>query len=136
MSNIETIKSFNALAEEFFSRMEQTFPDETKITIYKNIFLGMKINIKKPVEMFMETLLPYGKEIMTRDEEFFMQKEHVDKAQSFSGKMGLVDRWINLSDGTKNSIWQYVQNLYILGLSALELNEILDSVAKHFKNQI
>lgn len=128
--SIEVVKAFNSLAEEFFGRLEHRFPDENKIVVYKMAFLNLKTNIRKPVEMFMETLIPFGKEILAHDDSFFKQENIVDRAESFSGKLGLLDRWENLTKQTQESIWTYVQNLYILGLSALGMDDELGKIAK------
>jgi hypothetical protein len=122
-------KQFNDMAETFLSKMEKTFPNESKIRIYKQQFaLVQMMNSKKPVEMFMENMLPFGEKILSRDEMFFKQDEFVNNAESISGKMGLITYWDTMSDTTKKSIWEYIQGLYILGMASLGKNEELQEM--------
>lgn len=124
--------SFNNLAETFLSRMEETFPNESKIKVYKQKFLLVQsINSKKPVEMFMENMYPFGEKILLRDEMFFKRDEFVNNAESISGKMGLISYWDSINQRTKNSIWEYIQGLYILGMGSMGLNkELQDMIIK------
>jgi hypothetical protein len=123
-------KQFNDLAETFLSRMEETFPNEPKIKIYRQQFsVVQSMNSRKPVEMFMENMFPFGEKILRKDEMFFKKDEFVNAAESISGKMGLIKYWDTISDQTKNSIWEYIQGLYILGMASLgyqaELQELI-----------
>jgi len=121
---------FNDLAETFLSRMQETFPNESKIKIYRQQFgLVQSMNSKKPVEMFMENMFPFGEKILRRDEMFFKKDEFVGAAESISGKMGLIAYWDSINEQTKNNIWEYIQGLYILGMASLgyqkELQEMM-----------
>ena len=63
---------FNKMAAEFLSKMAVAFPDEQKITVYRQQFDILRMmNQKKPVEMFMENLMPFGEQILTKNEIFF-----------------------------------------------------------------
>ncbi len=120
---------FNAMATTFLSRMEETFPQEPKVKLYRNQFaLVQGMNSRKPVEMFIENLEPFGQKILTRDEQFFKQDEFVNAAESISGKMGLIKYWDTLNDKTKNSIWEYMQGLYILGMASIGKNKELQEM--------
>lgn len=122
-------KQFNSLAHTFLSRMEETFPTETKIKVYRQQFIIIQeMNSKTPVEMFMESMIDYGEQILTKDEKFFKQDQFVNAAESISGKMGLIAHWDTISDKTKDSIWEYIQGLYILGMSSLGKGEELQKV--------
>jgi hypothetical protein len=111
---------FNKLANEFLSKMEISFPNEQKIKVYKQQYEFLQMmNSKKPVEMFMENMMPFGEQILLKDEMFFKQDEFVNSAESISGKMGLINYWGSMNDHTKNSIWEYVQGLYMLGMGSL-----------------
>lgn len=126
MANFET---FNNHAELFLKRMEETFPDETKIRVYRQKFdMVRTINSRKPVEMFMYNMLPYGEKILSRDETFFKQDEFVNNAESISGKMGLIKYWDTMNPKTKDSIWEFIQGLYILGMGSLGLQEDLQTM--------
>jgi hypothetical protein len=122
---------FNNMASTFLSRMEETFPHEQKIKLYRQQFaLVQEMNSKKPVEMFIENMYEYGDQILSKDENFFKQKHFVNKAESISEKMGLVQYWDTMNQQTKNAIWEYIQGLYILGMSCLDKTNELQIVIK------
>ncbi len=110
-------KSFNDHASLFLKRMHETFPQEKKIIAYRAKFdIVSSMDTKKPVEMFMESMLPYGDAILSRDENFFKQDYFVNKAESISQKMGLIDYYEKMDKDTRNTIWEYIQGLYIMGM--------------------
>jgi len=122
---------FNTLALTFLNRMEETFPQEPKVRLYRQQFILVKdMNFKKPVEMFVENMEPFGEQILSKDELFFKQDTFVNSAQSISGKMGLIKYWDSLNDKTKDAIWEFVHALYVLGMSCLgktkELQEVIN----------
>jgi hypothetical protein len=133
---MDPFKKFNDQAIEFLSRMIVTFPSEVKIRQYKLLFEHIKSSDnKKPVEMFMSSLEPYGFQIMSKDEKFFKSNECVNKAESISGRLGLIDVWESIPKDTKNSIWSYIQNLYVIGMKALGKDEDLKAIIKLVNNR-
>jgi hypothetical protein len=128
------LTSFNTLAEEFFDKMIKLFPNEKKIRGYQLGFkAAKKYNNKKPVEMFMNNLLPFGKQIIHRDETFFKQDEYIDHVQNLSGKMGLIKYWDDMSKENQNSIWEYMQSLYMLGMNIIGRKNELMFIMKNNK---
>jgi hypothetical protein len=130
---MDNFKQFNIQAHEFLSKMVLTFPEEPKAATYKLMFENIqKINSRLPVEMFMSNLQPFGLQIMSKDEYFFKQDQYVNQVESISGKMGLIKHWSSLPLVTKDSIWDYMQILYVLGMKALgqteELNKLLTTL--------
>jgi hypothetical protein len=68
------------------------------------------------MENFMQSVGPYSQHIMSKDDSFFLNNPEVFK------DFKLNNIWtLDVSDTTKNAIWQYLQTLYILGntISAL-----------------
>jgi hypothetical protein len=130
-----TCNNFNNHAELFLRRMQETFPEEPKIKLYRQKFEMVRtINSRKPVELFMENLKPFGEQILSENEIFFKQDECVGSAENISGKMGLIKYWDSLNDVTKKSIWEFTKGLYVLGMSCLghsdELQELMSKI-KH-----
>lgn len=126
-----TFQQFNTYATEFLNRMVHTFPDEKKIQVYLFKFETLKLmNSRKPVEMFMDNIYPFGEQIMTHNEDFFKKDEFVNSAENISGKIGLVDHWDSINDETKNAIWEYIKGLYILGMACLGKEEELQTLLK------
>jgi hypothetical protein len=125
------LSSFNSVANEFIDKMIVAYPCEPKLKLCKTVYLATKkYNNKKPLEFFMATLLPYGEEIVRRNEHFFKQDDLVDKAQTFTGQTGLCDYWEQMTPENKSYVWEYIQTLYILGMKILgkeeELRQIMD----------
>jgi hypothetical protein len=120
------------MATTFLAKMEQTFPHEPKIKLYRQQFaLVQGMNSRKPVEMFMESMYDYGEQILSKDEKFFKQDQFVNKAESISEKMGLIQYWESMTTQTKNSIWEYMTGLYILGMASLgHQKELQDLIQK------
>lgn len=132
-----SVTEFNKYAKEFLTRMEQSFPNEPKIKQYNFMFDTVRqMNSRKPVEFFMDGLAPYGIQVMSKDESFFKQDQYVKNVESLSGKMGLIKYWETMPNETKESIWKYIQALYVLGMGALgrrdELKIILSKVHSGF----
>ena len=110
-------KRFNDHAEIFLRRMHETFPHEKKIVSYQAKFdMVSSMDGKKPVEMFMDSMFPYGEQILSRDENFFKQDYFVNKAESISQKMGLVNYYDSMNQETRDTIWEYIQGLFIMGM--------------------
>lgn len=127
---MDPFAKFNHEAFEFLKKMAVTFPEEIKIRQYKMMFEQIRLyNPKKPVELFMGMMQPYGLQIMTKDEKYFKNDDCVSAAESMSESLGLVDIWDSIPHVTKESIWAYIQQLYVIGMKAsgreAELKEIL-----------
>lgn len=129
------LTNFNKMAEEFLERLVEYFPQEDKIRTYRVKFLLLKkLNNKKPVEMFMENLEPFGLQIINRDEDFFKKPSHVNHVENISGKIGLVDYWESTDSETQNSIWEFIKSLYLLGMNAIGKHDELIQIIKNNKN--
>ena len=127
---------FNEQAEEFLLKMIQTFPNEPKARDMKfNFDIARMANARNPVSIFMEYLEPYGLQIMSKDEQFFMKDQYVNKVESLSGKMGLIQHWSALVPETKNSIWSYFQILYVLGMQTFNKKEELTKILSQIHNK-
>lgn len=116
----ESIVAFNKEAHNFLTNMCKTFPDEIRLRSYRLTFdTLLKHDFRQPVRMFMESLEPYGLEILTKDEAYFKDPLCVGAVETLTGKLGLVDYWDKMSQGTQTAIWDYFQVLYVHGMKAL-----------------
>lgn len=122
MNNSPTtvIEEFNKTMEEFINKMILQFPQETKLKTYYSAYKVTKIYDKTmPIKIFMGGCLQFTEQIKSRDTEFFAKRkafvDKIQKASSFSDDIGLVNYWENLSDNSKNAIWDYVQTLFVMG---------------------
>ena len=99
---------------QFLDELQQTFPEEPKIKKYAMSYdLMRKANARKCVDTYMKGCAPHSDKIMSKDEAFFL--ESADDIEVLAG-LNLKKHWTSdLSENTKNAIWQYLQTLYILG---------------------
>lgn len=138
--SVEILKDFNNILNEFICKMSKTFPQEPKIKIYYRMFdMAKRFNPILPMRVFMGGCMLFEDQIKTRDSEFFLTHEKfVNKCvsySSFSDDMGLKNHWGELSDSTKQNIWDYIQTLYVLGEKYINndsiiLSEIQDTYMK------
>lgn len=134
-----TTNAFNDMMQQFLDELVLTFPNEKKLAKYQATFILLrKASPKKPLNEFMESVTPYANHLMQKDEEFF--KTHAAEVP-FLDDLDIKRLWNSeLSDSTKNAIWQYLQTLYILGttLNALppETLSMIESVATQCASQI
>ena len=105
-------QAFNSMMEEFINELIETFPEEKSLKLYKTQFETLKkANPRKVVEGFMSAIAPYTEFIQKRDEMIF---ERTDI--EFLNKLNISKWWTpELSDNTKNAIWQYLSTLMMLG---------------------
>ena len=110
---MSTIGAFNDMMEQFLEELVQTFPEEPAMKKYQVSFDMMKMGNKRAVmEYFMGNISPHASRIMARDETFFL--ENTEIVQDFN--IGSI--WTDsISVNTKSAIWQYMQTLYMLGMT-------------------
>lgn len=138
MANI--IKEFNKTLEEFIIKLSNQFPTETKIKVYLNTFRVTKMyNAQVPLKIYMGGCLNFKEQIKNRDSDFFINRkqfvERVKNCTSFADDIGLVDHWLNLSDESKKSIWDYIQTLFVMGEMYINNNtELMNNINNIYNN--
>lgn len=107
-----TVKTWNDMLEAFLNELEQTFPEEASIKKYHATFdLLVKTNNRIALEQWSAGTSPYQQQIMEKDEKIFLS----DEGPPILREMNIHTHWNNdLSENTKNAIWQYVSTLTIL----------------------
>lgn len=134
-----TTNAFNDMMQQFLDELVLTFPDEKKLAKFQSTFMIVrKATPKKPLKEFMESVTPYANHLMQKNDEFF--KTHASEIP-FLEDLDIPRLWnSDLSENTKNAIWQYLQTLYILGttLSALpqETISMIETVAQQCASQL
>tara|TARA_Y100000741_G_C18262025_1_gene560824 strand:- start:345 stop:830 length:486 start_codon:yes stop_codon:yes gene_type:complete len=114
----EIIK-FNDLFEEFLEKIITAFPND-KLKTYRRGFLLLKTTSPTiPVNLFMAGCINFKKEIIARDDVFFLKNNNIqEKAKmfgNFTDDCGLDTYWNELSKTTKKAVWDYIQSLFVLG---------------------
>jgi hypothetical protein len=128
-----TLSTFNEMMEQFLTELVQTFPEEKAVKTYLAAFeMTKKANARMCLQEFMSSITPYAQSIMARDEAFFI--EHNEEIP-FVNELNLKEHWNDsLSENTKSAIWQYLQTLYMMGMTINALPDetlaMIESVAK------
>jgi hypothetical protein len=99
---------FNKVMHDFLVDLTDVFPENDNIQKSLETFNDLvRVNFKKPQKMFMETVGKYADKIVKRDETMF----DVLKFPGFSFKSIWTD---DISKGTKDAIWDYLNQLIYL----------------------
>jgi len=112
-----SVTAFNDMLEQFIDELRQTFPGESGIKKYQASFeIFRKSNPRKCVETFMNAISPYANEITSKNEAFF------ERDLDFLKDLSIKSNWTpDLSQTTKDAIWQYLQTLYMLGTTIVAI---------------
>ena len=105
------MSSFNDIMRQFLSDLASVFPEDIAINSSLESFEDIvRINFKKPAQMFAETIGPHLVKIMHHDESVF---DEIDMPGVDFKKLWKSD----ISDNTKNAIFCYLKQLLILSVS-------------------
>lgn len=116
--------------------MIKTFPDKTKLKIWHLHFKTSKrFDPKAPMEYFIRPLMDMGVQILTKDEHFFKKEEYVGAVEGFSEQTGLVDIWDSTTPEVKDSIWGYIQSLYVIAMNGIGETEKLGEIVASLRQQ-
>ena len=117
--SVSYIKIFNQVVDEFFRELIDIFPEENKIKVNYNLFQTMcKTNVRKSCNDFMLGSIPYLEKIAMRDEEFFTGNDKPELLKS----MNIEKVWTpELSQNTKNAIWNYIKSFFTVGIKIIEM---------------
>ena len=121
------------MMDQFMVELKQTFPEEKALGKYYTGFdLLKKSNPRKCVVGFMEEITQYASQVMSKDENFFLDESN--KLPAILDEMHIRTHWPEISQNTKDAIWQYLQTLYMLGTTIVnipvETLNMIESVAK------
>lgn len=139
-NNKNILNEFNKTLDEFINKMILQFPEETKLKTYYSAFKVTKMYDKSiPIKIFMGGCLNFSEQIKNRDTKFFEKRPQfvnkIVKASSFSDDIGLGNYWSNLTESSKNAIWDYIQTLFIMGQMYINKDKnIIEKINKVYNN--
>lgn len=109
-----TTGAFCDMLEQFCDELTQTFPDQGTFKRYKaTVEITRKVNPRKVVNTYMDSVSPYSQKLMAKDETFFTDDA---KNMDVISDLDICAIWTpDLSENTKSAIWQYLQSLYLIG---------------------
>jgi hypothetical protein len=118
------------MMEHFVDELVQTFPDVPNFKRYQMVLqMARKTNPRKIMTTFMESVSPHASKIMSKDETIWSNEA---LTIDFLKELQINTIWTpELSNNTKDAIWQYLQTLYILGTTISMLpQDTLDMIEK------
>ena len=124
-----SISAWNDMMAQFINELHSTFPEEKAIKKYQTSFdLLRKSNPRKCVEGYMAEVTSVQEKIMSKDESFFLDPSTIKS--ELIRELNISKYWTpELSQNTKDAIWQYLQTLYILGTTITMIpQETLNSI--------
>ena len=109
---MSSVQAFISVMDEFLNELQKTFPEEKKIAVYYNSFKTMKkTNPRIILDSFMAEASKRADKITERDESYFLSGE-----DEFMNEINVKKWWTaELSQTTKDAIWQYINTLFVLG---------------------
>lgn len=111
-----SILRFNKTINKFLEELQKILPNEKDITIFQSqIDVTLMFDESKVLKSFIQFVLPYRKQILEKDENFFLGNNVGIEKDYMSKAIHLTNLWKNkLSDNNKIIVWKYFQVLIIL----------------------
>lgn len=125
-----TVQAFNAMLRSFLSELVVVFPEDDGLCKYRDQFEDLvKINIRKPLELFMGAVTPHLDKVFARDPLVF---DLVTLSDLEFKKMWNAE---GVSDATRDAMWKYMNSLCLLGVTINSLPaEFLTSIESMAQN--
>lgn len=122
---------WNEVMGDFLGELIMAFPEEKKLKLIKETFETLASqNVRKPMELFVEKLTPYDALVNNKDPALFAQPIELP------GGLDMSTLWPQMSEPSKEGIWQYIMYLYqvgkavsVLRMLSPQLLEMVDSLA-------
>jgi len=104
--------AFNEMMGNFIGELRKAFPDEKGIKKFETSFdLLRKSNPRKIVETYMVGMGPYADRVSQQDVTL------LDEDIGFLKDMNMKANWEKASQATRGAIFQYLQTLYMIGVT-------------------
>lgn len=122
--------AFNQMYANFLNELHASFPEETLIKKIKNRPMD-----SKTCKKFMNKITPWSTQLMAKDEAFFC------KDNELVMHLGLLNIWDeNTSAATKDAIWGFLSNLYMIGTTISmfppEMMSAIENMAESYSKKI
>lgn len=120
-----SVKMFTDMLDQFVTELNLTFPENITVQNYQASIALIKIaNPRQLVTNFMNVVKPHSSAIMSKNEEFILKEQILPDVR-------LDVMWTELSESSKNSIWQYLQSLLTIGTMVSSIpKKTLDSIER------
>lgn len=132
-----TVQAFNTMMGNFLDELQHTFPEETKVAVVNEAFADLcAVNARKPMELYIAGLAPYSELVMAKNPALF------DQPIELPGGLDMSALWAkpDVTQETREAMWQYIQMLFMLGTTVQnlppQLLETIEGVAMSCANQV
>lgn len=132
---MSTVQAFNTMLKNFMEELADVFPEEKQIRMFLDGFDSLvALNARAPMDMFTDALAPHTELAMAKDPQLF-------KILKFPGGIDFDALWSSdISDNTRDAIWQYINLLLLLGTTVrsmpAEMLQGIETVAKNCADQM
>jgi len=116
MANIH-VKKFNKIIIGFLEELMKILPEEKNIKVFKSQLSTVEfLDEKKIIKSFIQYGYPYKKQILEKDESFFLKEGNVKiEGDYMSEALQLKRLWqTKLSDDNKEVVWKYFKVLVLI----------------------
>lgn len=132
---MSTVQAFNTMMKNFVEELVDVFPEEAQLRVFLESFDTVTaLTPRAPLELFVESLAPHASLAMAKDPALF------EKLQ-FPGGIDFQKLWAaDISDNTREAIWQYINLLFVLGSTVqsmpAEVLQSIETVAQNCADQV
>ena len=116
ISNMSIIKAFNKTLIRFIDELENKYPQDNDISVYKNsVILLDKTNPKLISNYYKIYVYIYKDYIDNKNEQFFLDNDFEEQTGGsewcFVRGMRIKKYWKDLSEKSKDVVWEYFSTL-------------------------
>ena len=126
------IEYFNNSYSSFINDILSTFPEfkEVVTEYYGDFLVSGDSNEDKHVKRFMRKINDYNTQIVQKDESIFSESLFLIKNVDFKK----IWESEELSESNKETIWEYLQTLFVLGKTIISDSDKIKQMVENFKN--
>lgn len=108
----DILTKFNTILLQFLSELDRLFPDSKASNYHTAIKMSLIVDKSAWIKHFIDGTKDHDMQIMTKDEKYFLEQE-----LEFADRLELKKYYQASNDATKDSMWQYMQTLFLLSCS-------------------
>ena len=127
---MSTVQAFNTMMKNFMEELADVFPEEGQIRLFLDGFDTLvALNPRAPLEMYVDAMSPHTDMVMAKNPSLFTELK-------FPGGIDFGKLWAtDISDNTREAIWQYINLLFLLGTTVrnmpAEMLQGIETVAQN-----
>ncbi|MBP02095.1 MAG: hypothetical protein CMM25_04750 [Rhodospirillaceae bacterium] len=130
---MSSVHSFIGTMRQFLDELLEVFPEIKKVHECKAKFILLEVSSPRTiVDTFMKNVTPFKELVQKRDDKLFS-----DNKCKFLKDINATSFWNDeLSPNTKKAIWDYMNTLYMMGITIQNLPEDLLETMETFAEKM